>query len=210
MQLVIGTRKWSSWSMRPWLVMKRTGLDFEDIVIPLRTLETAALLAPYSPSSQCPVLIDDGLKVWDSLAICEYLAEKVPGLWPEDVGLRAQGRASCAQMHAGFLSLRGECSVDLSAPVQNLELTEATAGDVRKIVTLWRELLATSSGPFLLGKWSIADAYWTPVATRFRTYGVNLADYGDDNGACAGYATLLLEQPEYLAWEKLALESSTA
>ena len=205
MQLVIGTRKWSSWSMRPWLVMKRLGLDFEDILVPLRTVETAKSLAPYSPGGQCPVLIDQGLKVWDSLAICEYLADTNPGLWPADLKLRAWGRASCAQMHSGFLSLRGECSVDLSAPIQDLELTEATAHDVGKIVALWNEILAASSGPFLLGRWSIADAYWTPVATRFRTYKVNLADHGDDNGAASAYAALLLEQPEYLAWERLAL-----
>ncbi len=210
MQMVIGTPKWSSWSMRPWLVAKRAGVALNEIHVDLRTPGTAAALAPYAPSGQCPVLIDGALKVWDSLAICEYLAEKVPGLWPEDVGLRAWGRASCAQMHSGFLSLRGECAMDLSAPIQTVELTEATAGDVRKIVALWSQLLAASSGPFLLGKWSIADAYWTPVATRFRTYKVNLADYGDDGGACTAYAALLLEQPEYLAWERLALESSTA
>ena len=207
MQLVIGTRKWSSWSMRPWLVMKRAGLDFEDILVPLRTLETAERLKPYSPGGQCPVLIDGALKVWDSLAICEYLAEKVPGLWPAQADLRALARASCAQMHSGFQSLRGECSVDLAAPIQDLELTDATVKDVRKIVALWRELLLMSFGPFLFGDWSIADAYWTPVATRFRTYGVNLVDYGDDDGSASAYAALLLQQPEYLEWERLALQA---
>lgn len=205
MQMVIGTRKWSTWSMRPWLAAKRAGLAFEDVVVPLRTPETSAALKPYSPGGQCPVLIDGDVKVWDSLAICEYLAEKVPDLWPKAPELRAYGRSACAQMHSGFRSLRGECSMDLSAPIEHLALTEATAADVRQLVGLWRELLLKSSGPFLLGEWSIADAFFTPVATRFRTYGVNLADYGDFDGAAARYGALLLQQPEFLEWERLAL-----
>jgi len=208
MKLVIGTRKWSSWSMRPWLVMKRAGLAFEDILVALRQLDTAESLAAYSPSAQCPVLIDDDLSVWDSLAICEYVADRLPeaALWPADIKTRALGRAACAQMHSGFKSLRGECPMDLEAPPQTMELTEATQADVRAIVRLWSELRARhgADGPFLLGAWSIADAYYTPVATRFRTYGVDLAAYGDE-GTCAAYNALLLEQSEYLEWERLAL-----
>ncbi len=207
MRLVIGTRKWSSWSLRPWLALKRTGAAFEEIVVPLRTAETAALLAPYSPGGQCPVLIDGDLTVWDSLAICEYLAERFAGLWPQDPAARALGRAACAQMHAGFASLRGECAMDLTAPIAAADLSAATGGDIRKIVTLWRMLRARfgADGPFLLGAWSIADAYYTPVATRFRTYGVNLADHGDEDGAASAYNALLLAQPEFLEWERLAL-----
>jgi glutathione S-transferase len=205
MKLVIGTRKWSSWSMRPWLVAQRAGLAVEDILVALRTPTSAEQLEPYSPGGQCPVLIDGALTVWDSLAICEYLAEKVPGLWPADAAARAIGRSACAQMHSGFLSLRGECAMDLSAPIVEMELTDATAKDVRRIISLWRGLLARFGGPFLLGEWSIADAYYTPVATRFRTYGVRLADYGDDDGAASAYAARLLRQPEYLEWERLAL-----
>jgi glutathione S-transferase len=210
MRLVIGTRKWSSWSLRPWLALKRAGAAFDEIVVPLRTAETAALLAPYSPGGQCPVLIDGDLTVWDSLAICEYLAERLPGLWPKDPAARALGRAACAQMHAGFASLRGECSMDLTAPIAAADLSAATKDDIRRIVTLWRTLRARfgADGPFLLGAWSIADAYYTPVATRFRTYGVNLADHGDDDGAASGYNALLLAQPEFLEWEGLAVEGS--
>jgi glutathione S-transferase len=208
MKLVIGTRKWSSWSMRPWLAMTRAGLAFEDILVALRQLDTAQALESYSPSGQCPVLIDGDLTLWDSLAICEYVADRFPeaGLWPADIGVRALARAACAQMHAGFKSLRGECPMDLAAPPQTMDLTEATQAEVRAIVGLWRELRARqgAGGPFLLGPWSIADAYYTPVATRFRTYGVDLAAYGDD-GTAAAYNALLLEQPEYRAWERLAL-----
>jgi glutathione S-transferase len=208
MQMVIGTPKWSSWSMRPWLVARRAGLKVEDIVVTLRTLETSKALEAYSPSSQCPVLIDGGVRVWDSLAICEYLADRNPdkALWPEDPAARAVARSACAQMHGGFQSLRGECPMDLAAPIETLELTEATQADVRKVIRLWRALKqghGQKGGPFLLGAWSIADAYFTPVATRFRTYNVDLSDHGDE-GFAADYTALLLQQPEFLEWESLA------
>ncbi len=210
MQMVIGTRAWSSWSLRPWLAARRAGAQFEDILVPLRTPQTSATLQAYSPGGQCPVLIDGDVVVWESLAICEYLAERFPqaNLWPADILLRAQGRAACAQMSAGFRSLRGECSMDLERPIEALELTEATQGDVRGVVALWRALMDRSGGPFLLGPaWTIADAYYTPVASRLRTYAVDLALYGDEDGACAAYAERLLHQPDYLEWERLALEA---
>lgn len=209
MRMVIGTRKWSSWSMRPWLAAKHAGAAVQDIVVALRTPETARALEPYSPSGQCPVLIDGDLTVWDSLAICEYLAERYPEarLWPDDTAARALGRSACAQMHSGFMALRKECSMDLAAPIAPLELGEAASDDVRTIVGLWRALRGrfAALGPFLLGPWSIADAYFTPVATRFRTYAVDLAAHGDQAGSAADYAALLLRQPEFLEWERLAL-----
>jgi glutathione S-transferase len=207
MQMVIGTRKWSSWSMRPWLVARRAGLQVEDILVQLRTPETAHALESYSPAAQCPVLIDGDLSVWDSLAICEYLADTLPekALWPRDLAARALARAACAQMHGGFQSLRGECSMDLSAPIDTLELTEATQADVRKMIRLWRALKQRSgaAGPFLMGDWTIVDAYFTPVATRFRTYNVDLSDYGDE-GFASDWCALALQQPEFLDWERLA------
>ncbi|HWA59726.1 MAG TPA: glutathione S-transferase [Caulobacteraceae bacterium] len=210
MQMVIGTMKWSTWSMRPWLVARRAGVQTEDIVVPLRAPETSLRLEAFSPSAQCPVLIDGGVTVWDSLAICEYLAERFPEarLWPEDAAARAQGRAAAAQMHGGFASLRGECSMDLSAPIEALELTEATAKDVAKLVRLWSMLLTRHGGPYLLGRaWSIADAFYTPVATRIRTYAIDLAAHGDADGACAAYAARLLTEPEFLEWERRALSA---
>jgi glutathione S-transferase len=213
MKLVIGTRVWSSWSLRPWLVMKRAGLDFEEILVKLRWEGTTAALQAYSPSGSCPVLLDGDLTVWDSLAICEYLADVHPkaALWPADVKARALGRAACAQMHSGFSSLRGECPMALEIEPYVLELTEATQADIRKLIRLWSELRARFSGggPFLLGAWSIADAFYTPVATRLRTYGVDLDALGDD-GACTAYADLLLAQPEYLEWLRLAREEHIA
>ncbi len=204
MQLVIGDKRLSSWSMRPWLVLKRTGQDFEETLITLRREQTRAdIIAAGSPTGQVPVLKDGELTVWDSLAICEYLADRLPEakLWPEDAAARALGRSASAEMHAGFHSLRGECPMDLKL-MEVATLSEATHADIRRIVELWSGLRARfeSGGDFLLGDWSIADAFFTPVATRFRSYGVKLSDFGD-RGAAGAYAEALLETPEFKAWE---------
>lgn len=203
MEIVIGSKRTSSWSLRPWLALKRTGAPFTETVIELRRgAATAEAIRPHSPTGKVPVLKDDGLVVWDSLAICEYLAEKFPAakLWPNDPAARAQARAAAAEMHSGFASLRGECPMDLGAEPHVAELSQATQTDLHRIATLWSELLARYGGPFLVGDWSIADAFFTPVATRLRTYGVKLSDYGDP-GAAGAYGERLLETPEFRAWE---------
>lgn len=206
MEIVIGTRKWSTWSMRPWLALKRTGAPFTETLVPLRELETStAAILRHSPSGLVPVLRDSDLTVWDSLAICEYLAERFPEakLWPDDPADRALARAAAAEMHSGFASLRGECPMDLTL-LSSVDISEATQANVRRLVDLWSGLLARSGGPFLLGGWSIADAFFTPVATRFRSYGVRPSDYGD-TGEAGRYVERLLETPEFLAWEAAAL-----
>jgi glutathione S-transferase len=206
MELVIGTKTWSTWSMRPWLALKHTGAEFTETVVELRRGdETEAAIARHSPSGLVPVLKDGELVIWDSLAICEHLAERFPqaSLWPADAGARAEARAAASEMHAGFQSLRGECPMDLAAEPRAVELSEATHKDIRRIVTLWNDLLARRKGPFLAGGWSIADAFYTPVATRFRTYGVRLSDFGDP-GPAGEYAERLLEAPEFKAWEAAA------
>jgi glutathione S-transferase len=203
MEIVIGDKAWSSWSLRPWLALKRTGADFSEIHVPLRQQEvTAAAIAVHSPSGLAPVLKDGSLVIWDSLAICEYLAEKFPEakLWPDDPEARARGRAATAEMHSGFASLRGECPMALDKAPHVAELSPATQANVRRISTLWNDLLDRHGGPFLLGDWSIADAFYTPVASRFRTYGVHLSDYGDA-GAAGTYGARLLATPEFKAWE---------
>ena len=209
MELVIGTRKWSTWSLRTWLAAKRSGLAFTETLINLREENNAseAAIAAHSPSGLVPVLKDGDLTIWDSLAICEYLAEKAPGLWPAEPAARAQARAAAAEMHSGFHSLRGECPMDLAAQTRVVELSEATHKDIRRIVSLWSELLGRYGGPFLAGGWSIADAFFTPVATRFRTYGVMLSDFGDA-GLCGQYAERLLETPEFKAWEAEAAKET--
>ena len=206
MEIVIGTRKWSTWSMRPWLALKRTGAPFTETLVQLREAEASeAAIARHSPSGLVPALKDGELTVWDSLAICEYLAERVPAakLWPDDPADRALARAAAAEMHSGFASLRGECPMDLTLRASP-DISEATRKNVRRIVALWTDLLRRSGGPFLLGDWSIADAFYTPVATRFRTYAIALSDHGD-SGPAGEYAQRLLETPEYLAWETAAL-----
>ncbi len=210
MELLIGDKVWSSWSMRPWLVLKHTGAPFTETLIRLRR-ETSeevriAATAAGSPTGMVPVLKDGAVTVWDSLAISEYLAERFPaaGLWPADPAARAAGRAAAAEMHSGFASLRGECPMDLTRS-EAATLTPATEDNVRRIVALWRDLLKRFGGPFLLGEaWSIADGFYTPVASRFRSYHVHLSDHGDD-GSAGAYANRLLETPEYLAWEDGAL-----
>ena len=211
MELVIGTKKWSTWSLRAWLAAKRTGEPFTETLIELREFgRTSAAIEPHSPSKLVPVLKDGDLAIWDSLAICEYLNEKFPAakLWPDDPTKRALGRAAAAEMHSGFASLRGECPMDLTLS-EHADLTEATAADVRRIAALWSDLRARfgKDGPFLLGDWSIADAFFTPVATRFRSYQVRLSDYGD-TGAAGAYNTVLLETPEFKVWEEAALASA--
>jgi len=207
MELIIGTKVWSSWSLRPWLALKRAGEPFTETLVQLRETDTSEAVAKVSPSAKVPVLKDGDLTIWDSLAICEYLAEKFTAakLWPDDPAARALGRAASAEMHSSFASLRGECPMDLSLR-HEVDLSEATHDDIRRIVRLWSDLRGkySAGGPFLLGAWSIADAFYTPVATRFRSYGVRLSDFGD-TGAAGTYNEVLLEQPDFLEWEKAAL-----
>ena len=208
MELVIGTKAWSTWSMRPWLVLTATGAAFDETLIQLRQENgmSEAAIAAHSPSGLVPALKDGAVAISDSLAICEYLAERFPeaGLWPADPVARAYARAAAAEMHSGFQALRGECPMDLAAAPGAVELSEATGKDIGRIVALWSGLLSRFGGPWLGGaQWGIADAFFTPVATRFRTYGVKLSDFGDA-GVAGAYAARLLERPEFLAWEAAA------
>jgi len=211
MELIIGDKVWSTWSMRPWLALKHTGHPFTETLVRLRAETSEATQREAriagSPTGMVPVLKDESVTIWDSLAICEYLAERFPkaALWPTDPIARAVGRAAAAEMHAGFPALRRDHSMDLSlhaaAPV-----SQDAQSDVRRIVSLWRELLSRFGGPFLLGtEWSIADAFFTPVSTRFRTYGFDLSAFGDD-GSASAYAEKLLTTEAFLQWEREALD----
>ena len=205
MELVIGTKAWSTWSMRPWLVLTRTGVPFAETLIELRQENnlSAEAIRPHSATGLVPVLKDGDLAICDSLAICEYLAERFPdaALWPADPAARALARSAASEMHAGFQGLRSECPMDLGAPVTAAPLSEAVQKDLRRIADLWNDMLARFGGPFLAGaEWGIVDAFFTPVATRLHTYGVRLAEFGDA-GAGEAYARRLLARTEYLAWE---------
>ena len=200
MELVIGSKRWSSWSMRPWLALKRTGAEFRERLIPLYQADgqTRLEILPHSPSGRVPALKTGRVVIPESLAICEYLAETFPDarLWPADADLRALGRAAASEMHAGFRALRLECPMDLARPVEAVALSDEALADIARVRALWTDLLTRSGGPFLLGEWSNADAFFTPVATRFRTYAVD-----PGSPLLAGYMDRLLSWPDFLEWE---------
>jgi glutathione S-transferase len=200
LELVIGSKRWSSWSLRPWLVLRRTGAPFQERLIPLYQEEgrTRAQILPHSPSGRVPALKMGGIVIPESLAICESLAEAFPGanLWPEDPDLRALGRAAASEMHAGFRALRVECPMDLARPIEAIDLSDEAKADIARIRDLWSDLLGRSGGPFLLGDWSIADAFFAPVASRFRTYAIEAG-----SPELADYLDRLLDWPDFLEWE---------
>ncbi|MBY6265670.1 glutathione S-transferase family protein [Azospirillum sp. 412522] len=176
--LVIGNKAYSSWSLRPWLALRQAGLAFAETVIPLRQPDTAARIAEQSPSGRVPTLLHDGLVLWDSLAICEYVAELAPaaGLWPSDRVARAVARSVSAEMHSGFVPLRTSMPMNLKQDRKGQGMTAATAADIARIEALWADARARfgspAGGPFLFGAFTIADAMFAPVVTRLETYGV--------------------------------------
>lgn len=177
MQLVIGNKNYSSWSLRPWLGLKVAGIPFDEVLLPLYEEESVARRLAFSPTGKVPLLVDGALKVWDSLAIAEYLAEKYPeqGLWPEDVKARAIARAICAEIHSEFSALRAVCSMDIRARKQ-VEITPAAQADIDRIIALWGECRSRfgEGGPYLFGRFTWADAYCAPIVTRCITYGIPL------------------------------------
>lgn len=187
--LVIGDKRYSSWSLRPWLALKQARLPFEEVLIPLRRPDTAARILERSPSGRVPVLVDGPLLVWESLAICEYVAElagAVP-LWPENRTARAVARAVATEMHSGFMGVRECLSMDLKPGRLAAHPTEAALADIRRIEALWADCRRRfgAGGDFLFGRWSIADAMYAPVAGRFQTYGIALSPLSHDYVAAA-------------------------
>jgi len=174
--LVIGTRRFSSWSLRPYLALKAAGARFAEVEIALRQPDTKQRILAWSPSGKVPLLIHGEVKVWDSLAICEYLAEVFPvaGLWPAAAEARAVARAVSAEMHAGFPALRNACPMDLVEPTPLAELPPEVAQDAARIRAVWNDCRARfgAGGPFLFGRFSVADAMYAPVVTRFTSYGL--------------------------------------
>lgn len=176
LKLVIGNRNYSSWSLRPWLALKQSGLPFEEIQIRLNEVGSKAEILKHSPSGKVPCLLDGELLVWDSLAICEYLAEKAPLLWPVDSRLRAEARAVSAEMHSGFGALRQSMPMDIKASKPHDGRRPEVLHDIARIVAIWEGCRArfAAGGPFLFGAFSIADAMYAPVAWRFKTYAVDV------------------------------------
>lgn len=204
LHLIIGDKRYSSWSLRPWLALALTGEAFTDQVIRLNQADTTRLILEHSPTGKVPALKSEHGTIVDSLAICEYLAERFPnaGLWPADVAARAQARSACAQMHSGFVGLRSRLPMDLRQD-EALEVIAVEAqADIDRMVALWRECRAVSgvSEGFLFGTPGIVDAFFAPVAVRFRTYRVELpAD-------AAAYVDTIYQWPEFKRWQKAGLE----
>jgi glutathione S-transferase len=178
--LVIGNKNYSSWSLRAWLAMKMAGVAFDEVRIALDHPQTRENILEYSPTGRVPCLIDGELKVWDSLAICEYVNETYANgsLWPADRAARARARSVTAEMHSGFAALRQHLPMDIRARLPgrgagSMALAEVV-DQLGRIETIWSEALATGGGPFLYGAFSIADAFYAPVVTRFATYAVQL------------------------------------
>jgi glutathione S-transferase len=201
--LYIGDKNLSSWSLRPWIAMKRCGIPFAEERIHLRQPESRDAILRHSPSGKVPALKTDGMVVFDSLAILEFLAERHPELqlWPRDDAARGLARSISAEMHAGFVALRNDMSMDLLSRLPTPPIGEELERDIRRIVAIWRETRARygTAGPFLFGSFTNADAMYAPVATRFRTYGVDLSAFGD-NGTAATYAESILALPEMVEW----------
>ena len=201
--LVIGDKNFSSWSLRPWLAMKAAGIPFAEEHVRLRQPETKQAILRHSPSGKVPALKAGGEVIWDGLAILEFLAERhsEKRLWPEDPAARAAARSISAEMHAGFATLRNEMPMDLLARLPSPHIGDALASDIRRIIAIWREARARfgAGGPHLFGAFTNADAMFAPVATRFRTYAVDVAAFGDD-GTASAYADAILAMPAIAAW----------
>jgi len=205
--IYIGNKNYSSWSLRPWLSLKQTGAAFEEVIIPLDQADSTATLRLHSPSGRVPVLRHGGLTIWDSLAICEYLAEQFPAarLWPEDREARAHARAISNEMHAGFAALRDGLPMDISRrwPLAN---RLAKAGpDIERVAAIWRDCrarfgrrAANGPGDFLFGGFTIADAMFAPAVTRFATYSVTL------DSLCGTYVKAMQRWPAMRDWTAAA------
>lgn len=196
--LVIGNKAYSSWSLRPWLLMKQAGIAFEEIRLSLYAEGAKQKLLEHSAAGKVPVLKDGDLTVWDSLAICEYLAERYPEkqLWPAQPAARARARSISAEMHSGFTNLRNQMPMNVRREIPGRARTPEVAADVARVETIWNECRSRhgADGPFLFGAFCIADAMYAPVASRFRTYGVALA------GAGAQYAAAIHALPAMREW----------
>lgn len=197
LKLVIGDKNLSSWSLRPWMLLRHLGLAFEEIRLPLDTPRFRDEIGRYSPAHRVPVLLDGDLRVWDSLAICEYLDEKSGGrAWPEDAAARAHARSVSAEMHSGFTALRAAWSMQAAARGIELPPGPAALADIERIDEIWRNCRAehAADGPWLFGRYSVADAMYAPVALRFNTYGARLS------AGAGGYFEAVLQDSNIQDW----------
>jgi glutathione S-transferase len=204
LKLVVGNKNYSSWSMRPWLALRASGIAFEEIFIPLYTGEAdKQRILELTHSGKVPALIDDDVTIWDSLSIIEYAAERFPEarLWPEDRASRAHARSISAEMHSGFMALRNECGMNLHRPIRAIALSADARANVARIQEIWIECRDRYGklGPFLFGRFGAADAMFAPVVHRFRTYAIEVA------GEAQTYMATVLALPALQEWTRAAL-----
>lgn len=210
LQLYIGNKNYSSWSMRPWVLLTQAGIPFDEVLVRFDSFDAGSAfkqaVGAVNPVGKVPVLVDDGFAVWDTLAIAEYLAERFPDkqLWPADPQARARARSVCAEMHSGFGALRSHCGMNIEAslPEAGRIVWRDQAGvraDVARLETMWTELLAAHGGPLLFGEFSIADAFFAPVCTRLRTYALPVG------ATTAAYVDRVLALPGVDAWVRQAI-----
>ncbi len=204
--LVIGNKRYSSWSLRAWIYMKHHSLGFEERRVPLFQADYKSRLLSYAPSGKVPALIDGSVRVWESLAILEYLAEKYPHThgWPPEAPARALARSISAEMHAGFPALREALPMDLRHKGRARQWSQETQADIARVIALWEDCRARSRalGPFLFGRFGIADAMYAPVAFRFQSYEVGLPPSARE------YCDALLALPAMKAWQEEALHET--
>ena len=198
--LTLSSRNYSSWSLRGWLLVKRSGLPFEEVWVPPDDPSARAEVLLMSPSILVPCLTHDGIRIWDTLAIGEYLNEVRPkaGLLPAKAAARARCRSICGEMHSGFTALRSGLPMNLKAHYPDFKIWTRAQDDIERITTIWRECLAASGGPFLFGDYCMADAMYAPVVTRFLTYDVSV------DGECAAYGERIMARPEMIEWVQAA------
>ncbi len=201
--LIIGNKNYSSWSLRPWLVLKHFEIPFKEIVIPLFQPGSKEKILEISPSGKVPSLKHKNLVIWESIAVCEYLAEFFPkkNLWPSDKEARALARAVSAEMHAGFIDLRKACPMNVKA-TKPQEPTEPVKQNIARIIKIWEDSrrMFKKNGDFLFGEFSIADAMYAPVIWRFNTYGVKLTGIANE------YFNTMLKLPAMVNWRQAALK----
>ncbi len=206
MKLLIGNKNYSSWSLRPWLLLTHAGIAFDEVKLSFNSPTFKRDALAFGPAGKVPVLVDDGLTVWDSLAIAEYVAEKFPDkqLWPRDARLRAEARAICAEMHSSFTELRTHMGMNVTANLAGLGWSLAVQDDIDRISAIWSGLRARNraSGPFLFGQFGVADAYYAPVVWRFNTYKPKLAPALDE------YLQTMLALPAMKAWQASAAQEN--
>ena len=202
--LIIGNKNYSSWSFRPWIALRAAGIPFEEVVIPLYEPGSKEQIIQYSPAGKVPVLIDADVRVWESLAIIDHLAERFPqaALWPADAAARAHARAIAAEMHAGFAPLRRHCPMNIRRPVKKRELTPEVAANVARIDEMWSECRARfgAGGPFLFGPFTAADAMYAPIVSRLHTYAV------DVSRTARAYMDAIMGLPAWAEWTAAALK----